>query len=335
MIKGGWRTALIGLVLWPLAAQAEPITLKLAFFTSDQSISYRAAVQPFVDAVNAEGGGLVKIETYFSGALGKDIAQQPTLLRDGTADIAYVVPGYTRQQFPDNAVVEMAGMYRDMREATLTLTRLIAANALRGYDDFFVIGGYVSVQETFHSRHPLSSLAEIQGKKIRVNNPSESELLTALGATPVLLPINQITIAIGNGTIDAALVPPSPLADYGIKRVVGHHYLLPTSGAPLMLMMNRKKFESLPPTAQALIRKYSGEWAARKFIDLYEVADKQVLDDLVNDPRRTVTLPSPADSKVAQRVFDSLAARWAAENPHQAELLTAARAELTKIRATQ
>jgi TRAP-type C4-dicarboxylate transport system substrate-binding protein len=58
------------LALWPLAAAAEPVTLKLAFGTSDQSISYRAAARPFVEAINSEGQGLIGIESHFSGALG-------------------------------------------------------------------------------------------------------------------------------------------------------------------------------------------------------------------------------------------------------------------------
>lgn len=43
----------------PGRGRAEPVVLK--FFTSDRSAVYRCQVKPFVDAVNAEGAGLVKI----------------------------------------------------------------------------------------------------------------------------------------------------------------------------------------------------------------------------------------------------------------------------------
>ena len=107
---------------WPSGrppSSAEPITLKLAFSTSDQSAAYKSAAEPFVNAVNAEGQGLIRIEPYFSGALGKEMSQQAQLVRDGVADIAYIIPSYTRDRFPDNAIVEMPGLYRDMREGTL------------------------------------------------------------------------------------------------------------------------------------------------------------------------------------------------------------------------
>jgi len=66
------------------------------------------------------------IRHYSGGVLGRDISQQPDLVLDGKADIAFVVPGYTPARFPDNAVVELPGLFHDTREATLVYIRLIA-----------------------------------------------------------------------------------------------------------------------------------------------------------------------------------------------------------------
>ena len=53
--------AMVSSLLLPLAATAEPVTLKLSFFTSDRSFAYQAAVKPFVDAINADGKGRSKL----------------------------------------------------------------------------------------------------------------------------------------------------------------------------------------------------------------------------------------------------------------------------------
>jgi TRAP-type transport system periplasmic protein len=39
-------------------------------------------------------------------------------------------------------VLELPGLFHDLREATLSYNGLIRANALRGYEDFFVIGAF-------------------------------------------------------------------------------------------------------------------------------------------------------------------------------------------------
>ena len=69
------------------------------------------------------------------------------MVLDGKADIAFVVPGYTPARFPDTSVVELPGLFNGTREATLVYTRLIALNALEGYEDFVVLGAYVTEPE--------------------------------------------------------------------------------------------------------------------------------------------------------------------------------------------
>jgi TRAP-type C4-dicarboxylate transport system substrate-binding protein len=140
MFKVLAQCGLLALALYPGVVNADPITLKLAFFSSDRSTTYLAAVKPFVDAVNAEGKGLVEIVLYSGGVLGRDIARQPQVVLDGGADIAFVVPGYSPERFSDNSVVELPGLFRNTREGTEVYTRLIAEDALKGCEDFVVIG---------------------------------------------------------------------------------------------------------------------------------------------------------------------------------------------------
>jgi TRAP-type C4-dicarboxylate transport system substrate-binding protein len=104
------RCGLVALALLPTVANADPAVLKLAFFSSDRSTTYLAAVKPFVDAVNADGKGLVEIVLHSGGVLGREIAQQPQVVLNGSADIAFVVPGYSPERFPDNAAVEFVGL---------------------------------------------------------------------------------------------------------------------------------------------------------------------------------------------------------------------------------
>ena len=179
------------------AAAAEPIKLKLAYFSSDRTTTYLATIKPFVDAVNAEAADLLEIEVHFSGALGKDPRQQLQLVLDGTADIAFIAPGYTPERFPDNTLIELPGMFRGIRDATLVYTRLVAANALRGYEDLFVIGAFATEPESIHAKVVAGSLDELQGKRIRANNPAQAAALTRLGMQPVQMPINQVSARTG------------------------------------------------------------------------------------------------------------------------------------------
>jgi TRAP-type C4-dicarboxylate transport system substrate-binding protein len=317
------------------AAAAEPITLKLSFFTSDRSVAYQAAVKPFVDAINSEGEGLLKIDVYPSGALGKVQKELPKQLLEGAADIAFIVPGQNPELFRDNAVVELPGLFRDARDASLTYTRLVAENALAGYADFFVIGAFATQPETINSRKPIRSLVDLKEQKIRVNNPTQALALAKLGAVPVVLAFNETAPAISSGALDGATVPVTQLFDVGIGRLTSNHYLLGTSVAPLTLMMNRKVFDQLPENAKALVRKYSGEWAANRFADSYETVGKKVIEDIKADSRRSIVVPSAPDRLTAQRAFKAIAQDWAAASAHNGELLKLTEASLAKVREAE
>jgi TRAP-type C4-dicarboxylate transport system substrate-binding protein len=324
---------LLALIFAPSLAGAEPIKLKLSFFTSDRSIAYQAAVKPFVDAINRDGKGLLQIEVFPSGTLGRVQKELPQLVLNGDADIAFIVPGQNPERFSDNTVIELPGLFHNGREATLVHTRLAAAGALKGYEDFFVIGAYATDPETIHSRKPLASLADLKGQKIRTNNLTEAAGLAKLGALPIVLAFNETTNAISSGMIDGATVPTAQLFDIGIGRIAGNDYLLPTGSAPLTLMMRRKTFDALPVEAKALILKYSGEWTAAAYIDVFEKLNKTTLEEINADARRKVVMPSASDTKAAQDAFRSVAADWAAANPHNRELLEKVNAELAKLRA--
>jgi TRAP-type C4-dicarboxylate transport system substrate-binding protein len=326
------RCAVAFCVLCPVTCLAEPSKLKLAFFSSDSALLYRGGVKPFVDAVNSEKEGGLEIEVFFGGALGKVPAQQPQLVRDGSADIAYIIPGYSAEQFPDNAVIELPGLFRDQQEASLAYTRMVALNALRGYEDFVVIAAFTVEPHSIHTRRPIASLDDLKGLKIRANNPTEVATFEKLGMQAIVMPVNQIAEAIGSGAIDGAAIPPAMLAEFGVGRLATYHYIIHADAPSLALVMNRSKFASLPQAAQDIIRKYSGEWSVAQANKFFKDINAKSIQELITDPRRHVIFPSTADQLRIERAFASVIDDWLARNPRNAELLSMVRGEITKSR---
>lgn len=317
----------------PAAASAEPVTLKLAFFPPEHTAIYEAGIKPFVSAINAEGKGVLTIKVYSGGAFGKSVAEQSQMVLDGAVDIGWVVPGQTPYRFPDNQLLELPGLFESVREGTLTYTRLIADKALRGYEDFVVIGAFTGGPTIISSRKPLGSLAALEGQKIRANNPIEADALGRVGATPNVMPATHVANAISRGAIDGAALAPTALFDFRVAAVAKNHYLLPGGVAPLVLLMNREKFESLPPAGQALIRKYSGEWTAAAWIKSFGASERRSLDKIKSDTTRKAVEPSRDDRAAAQRAYKSLMDSWAAKNPRNRELLNAIESDLATIRS--
>jgi TRAP-type C4-dicarboxylate transport system substrate-binding protein len=327
------RCAMIAFVLLPFAARGEPIKLKLAYFSSDRSSSYRMAIKPFVDAVNADEQGGLRIEAYTGGSLGKESALQAQLVRDGIADIGYVVLGTAPNQFSDHAVMELPGLFRDMPEATWVNTRLVAAKLMQGYDDFFVIASLATEPQSIHTRVPIATLEDLRGKRIRASNVIEASALALLGMSAVVLPVVKTPEAISRGTIDGAATAVGPLSDFGLGRVMTYHYFLRLGSSVRSILMSRAKFESLPKAGRDAIRKYSGEWLIERYIAMDEPYNTGLVEQLKLDPLRKVIFPTRAEIDGAEQAFKTVRTEWADASPHHRQLLNAVEAEILKYRS--
>jgi TRAP-type C4-dicarboxylate transport system substrate-binding protein len=320
-------------LLLPVAAAAEPIKLKMAYFASDREPPFVSVMRPFADAVNKQAKGIIEIVPYAGGALGRSFAQQTQLVLDGVADMAWVNPNLTPEKFPDNDVMEFPGLFRDLREAALVSSRMVAAGELRGYEDFFVIAAVANFPHLINTRSAIASLPDLRGKTLRVNNSIEGEALKALGITPVVIPVNETALAIGRGTIDGASMSPNSLFAYGVSRMTKYHYIAPLGGAPLAFLMNRSKFESLPRAGQDAIRKFSGDWTTVRFVDAYEANNIQGMNDLKSDPNRQVIVPPRAELDALQATFETVFDKWRMESPRNLALLKLMETEIAKVRA--
>ena len=141
-------------------AQSQEITLKLSAFIPDQAPTFAQVIKPWADAINAEGEGILKIDTFPGGALGGNPGLQAKMVTDGVADIALVIPAYSPGRFPDDEVMELPSMVKTSTESSVALWRLYDRGLLRGYDDFRVIMLSTTNPYAIHTKEPVRTMAD-------------------------------------------------------------------------------------------------------------------------------------------------------------------------------
>jgi len=315
------------------SAAAEPVKVKFAVFTPDKEQTFLTVMKPFAEAVNKDAPNAVQIELYPNGALGRSPLQQAQMVLDGVADIGWIIASYTPGRFQENEVFELPGLFRDLQEATTVFTRLVLAGKIRGYEEFHPIGLFGTAPYSLHARNPINAISDIKGKKIRSSGAIEGETLKAFGAVPIGMPVTEIPEAIGRGTIDGTTSHPSPLFDFGIARVTNAHFFTRLGVVPLAILMNKKKFESLPKEGQDAIRRYSGEWTAVRFNKHIGEYNDALVKKLEADPKRKVVFPSPQELDAMQPVFKRVIDAWAAKSARNKELLGLVHSEIANVRA--
>lgn len=313
-------------------AQQQPIKLKLAWFSPDDERLFVTVIKPFADNVRRDTKGQVEVELYPNGGLGRAPQQQAQMVLDGVADIAMVVPTFTPGRFPDSEVLELAGLFSDLTEGTRVFTSLVASGAIKDYEKFMPLGVWATPPFSIHTNFPVNSLADLKGKRIRGSGVLQLEAMRALGINPVGMAPTEIAEAIGRHTIEGAISQPAVVFDFGLDRVTSHDYFIRLGITPLTVMMNKSKFESLPPSAQAVIRKYGLDWMAKTYIDSMLPYNASLVKRMEADPKRKVTRPSPAEEVTVQKAFDQVRDGWVAKSPRHAELYKRVSEEIRKDR---
>jgi TRAP-type transport system periplasmic protein len=306
--------------------------LKWAVFTPDSEVTFRTVMKPFAETVQRESDNAVVFDLFPNGALGRNPGQQPQMVLDGVADVAWVVPSYSPGRFPDTEVLELPGLFKDLRESSLVATRLNQRKVFNDYGDFYVIGMWGTAPYSIHTNFPVSSIADLKGKTIRASSKNESAALRVFGAVPIGMPVTEIPEAISRGTISGTTSHLSPFFDFGLDRVTNNHFFIGLGVVPLAVLMNKEKFDALPQSARTVIERNAGDALTNRWIESVTSYNEANLEKLKNNPKNKVVFPSQAQREEAQKLLAPVRDEWVAASERHKELKAALDTKLAAVR---
>jgi TRAP-type C4-dicarboxylate transport system substrate-binding protein len=309
--------------------------LKWAVFTPDSEVTFRTVMKPYAETVQRETKDAVVFDLFPNGALGRNPGQQPQMVIDGVADLAWIVQSYSPGRFPDTEVLELPGMFKDLRESSLVAAGLGARHVLKDYGDFYIVGLWATSPYSIHTNFPVNSIADLKGKTIRASSKNESAALRAFGAVPIGMPVTEIPEAISRGTINGTTSHMSPFFDFGLDRVTNNHFFIGLGVVPLAILMNKKKFDALPEASRAVIERNAGDALVKNWIESITSYNAANLEKLKSNPKNRVVFPSQAELDEAQKLLAPVREEWVAASERHKELKAELDAELAKVRLAQ
>jgi TRAP-type transport system periplasmic protein len=306
--------------------------LKWTVFTPDNEVTFRTVMKPFAETVQRESDNAVVFDLFPNGALGRNPGNQAQMVLDGVADLAWVVPSYSPGRFPDTEVLELPGLFKDLRESSLVATRLNQHKAFNDYGDFYVIGMWGTAPYSIHTNFPVTSIRDLKGKTIRASSKNESAALRAFGAVPIGMPVTEIPEAISRGTISGTTSHLSPFFDFGLDRVTNNHFFIGLGVVPLAILMNKKKFDALPQSARTVIERNAGDPLTNRWIESVTAFNEENLEKLKSNPKNKIVFPSEAQREEAQKLLAPVRDAWVEASDRHRELKNALDTELAAVR---
>jgi TRAP-type C4-dicarboxylate transport system substrate-binding protein len=250
-------TAVISLSLAVAAAAEE---LKFAHFVPPQHTITASVVEPLSNGVAEASGGELTIRTFPAGELGKGPVEQYVRALQGVADITFGLQGYTSSQFIKSMIIELPGAVPSGGSGYEMLWNAYDDHLAAEFPGTKPLALWVSEPNIMIMKdHEVRTPADLQGLKIRVAGAVAAEVVEALGATPVQMPIPQVYNALQTGLIDGVFTGSSAVADFRLDEVANSY----TLGAPLgrisfYVVMNQARYDGLTDAHKAAIDALAG-----------------------------------------------------------------------------
>jgi TRAP-type C4-dicarboxylate transport system substrate-binding protein len=311
----------------------EPVALRVGHFLPPQTMTHANLFVPLAENLTKESGGKLKATVYPGGSLGRNPAQQLQLVLDGVIDVSFIVQSYTPGEFPDNSLMELPLLMETTREASLVHQRLFQRGLLRGYDKVKVIGLGTTSAYTLHLKFDFAKLEDLKGRKLRAATGIQSQIVGALGATPVgNVVVTQTAESLSRGLIDGTLLGWESMNTFRVIPVTTHHVQFPLGFTPLMVAMNRAKYDALAPELKQLVDKYSGAWVAERMSKNYDVMGGKALEAAQQTGKNKVIELAPAERKRWEAALQPIVDAWRASHPGGPALLAALQEEIGAVR---
>ncbi len=295
------------------AVHAADITLRFHQFLPPQANVPSLAIEPWARKVEKDSGGRIKVQLFPSMQLGGKPPELFDQVKDGVADLAWIVMGFTPGRFPKTEAFELPFSVGDAESGSRAFYEFIQNNAMDEFKDVKLITTHVHGPGLFHSKDPIRKLDDLRGMKIRGGSRIVNIMLEQLGATPVGMPVTSIGESLSKGVIDATTIPFEVVPSLRLHQIVKNHTTFSGDKGLYTLtfavVMNKAKYDKLPADLKKVIDANSGSDAAALFGRAMATGDVTGRSAIEKAGNNIIKL-DPAETQRWARVAAGVRAVW-------------------------
>jgi len=256
------------------AAQAADRELIYSHWTGPNH-AMATKVAPWLNDTLSEcsGGSLtVKLEN----GLAPPPAQYDTI-RDGVADLGWIVHGYTKGKFLTTKMIELPGLPGNAESMSVAFQKthekyFAEAKEAKGVK---VLAQFVHGPGMINTVEKVTSYKQVEGMKLRVGGGVANSIGKALGIAGVNLPAPAVFEAISSGVAVGVMFPMESLYSFKINELTNYSFNNPdgTYTTSFGLLMNQDSYDDLSDEHKACIDAASGVETSRQVGKFWDEAD--------------------------------------------------------------
>lgn len=324
------------------AAETDKYVLKVAHFWPSGALSQQKVLEPWCATLAEQSNDRLTCQIYPAMQLGGSPQQLIQQAADGVADIVWTLPGYTAGRFPIIEAFELPFMTRQAEGGSRALWEYYEKYAQDEFSAVKPLAFNVHDAGLIHNnRREIKQVKDMRGLKMRAPTRQTNLMLAKLGATPVSIPLPQMSDALSKGVIDGYVLPWEVVPTLRLHELTKYHTEM-SPEAPAFyttlftVAMNKDRYNSLPADLQKIIDDNTGAdfsaFIGKQWDESVTAARKHAED------RNNSFYEIPADQMQEWIVVgDSVAADWVKDMNKKGhngqEMLDTAKALIEKYNA--
>ena len=213
--------------------------------------------------------------------LPKSVASPPgtfDAIRDGLADMAFIVHGYTPARFVLAEAAELPFM-ADSAEVMSVAYQRVYERMLATFDEHkgvVMLGAFThGPGQIYNTRRAITTIKDFDGLKLRTGGGVSADVARVLGASPVFKPAPETYELMSAGVVDGTMLPKETPLGLNLLRVIKYATYVPGGlyNVSFAMIVSPKKWAQISPSDRDLIAKLSGQALARRFGQAWDAAD--------------------------------------------------------------
>jgi TRAP-type C4-dicarboxylate transport system substrate-binding protein len=273
----------------PQQSHAQVVQLRYSnFFPAPQKHSILA--EQWCKDVEKVTNGKVKVKHYPGSTLTPPTQTYDSVVK-GIADIGLSIFGYTMGKFPIMTAIDLPLGYKSGYVATKLINAYYNKFKPKELDEVKVMYLHAHGPGFVNTKKPVNKLEDMKGLKLRATGQT-AQLVKALGGAPVAMPISESYDALSRGVVDGILCPFDGFKVWKLDEVVGNttRDFDCAYSTGFFVVMNKDKWNSIPPDAQAAIEKLNQEYIEKQG-KLWDEIDKEGYDLTKQRGNKVIDLP--------------------------------------------
>lgn len=235
-------------------------------------------------------------------------------VRDGVVDLSFTTHGYNPGRFLLTEMVEKPFM-GDTAEATSVAYQRIFERQLAKYEEHKGVVALTMFShgpgQIYNTRKPIARISDLQGMKFRVGAATVADIMTALGAVPMLKPASESYELLSSGIADGVVLPKESPVPFKILPLLKHATIVPGGlyANSFAWVMNTSKWNAIPAADRKLIQPLMGEALARRSGRGWDAADEKGFAAM-QQAKLPMTIADPAFLAEIKAKTDPLEKAW-------------------------